>query len=718
MTTVQDSLRSAPAAGAMEMQTLLPSTCGEEVDLPGVPRVGCVAAISYKPHSPHGFSVCVVGMADGIAILGPDLTQRHYGRHCLLTRHLWRPAALFEGSGEQPNATAHECGRAAQSRNGTAMLPHTKGSYASIVAVTACLVAGEDGNGANVALETAEDDTIAIVVAWSDAALHHHVTVLTAHLRCILTPSSKRCASSGSVHVEAGLVQVVAHDALPLHPMQSVLRLFYHSAMATSQNEIAPHHVVMCSVYSPLDWTMSPERHFGLSDPGATTNNTSPSSVVKPSHPNAGSGSAVAESVAPSAATAARGHGGLLFLTVSAFHDSDTAGEATASASASLKNACANNGIRVCAGPSAGKDVAPWLLQFQPDRIVCAFAVQSATTSVIAVAGTTDGRVYLLGQTSQRLVRRVSGPVADAMFVQTKLANVRSRTRNAVVDGLLNEAIEEDTRRSGGVLSQPDDYAPHDESDSAALVILESAGHLLVLRAINSDAPITQSVADISQVITLANGRQQTLTFVDSSMENLEESTHISSKSFLDLSSLRGFFGRRRPPVPPPPPEQHQRKLGRSDSSPTNAPLASSSLTTSPANQSFLNGAMGIEEIHIAGHILSRGLLCATCIYNAQGGAELVVSTMGQVVVSVPFSPTDGCFRIAGFTKMPAPMFYVGFVDFFAAGNPMLVMAGLKSVLVANRPQLTIRDRAQLLLRLLNKKECEQQAAESDGVDV
>ncbi|KAG5467593.1 hypothetical protein CUR178_01237 [Leishmania enriettii] len=688
---------------------MLPSTCGEETDLPGVPRVGCVTAISYKPHSLQGFSACVVGTADGVAILGPDLTQRRYGRQCILTRHLWRPAALLNG-GERPLSTIAPQGeRTAPPRNGAAKLLHTKGIYASIVAVTACLVEGVDGNCANVAQATDEDDTIAIVVAWSDAALQHHVTVLTAQLRRILAPSS----SESDGHVETGLVQVVAHDALPLCPTQSVLRLFYHPAMAASRNEAAAHHVVMCSVYSSWGSAAPSQGYFGQPDTGASPSTAPASSAVKPSHSTVGSGAAA--EVPP--CSAARRRGELLFLTVTAYQADRAADEVTAACPASLSSACSHSCMRVRAAPSADEDVAPWLLPFQPGRVVCAFAVQSATTSVIAAAGTIDGRVYLLGLTSHRLVRRVSGPVADAVFVRTKPPKARCRTRNLVVDSLLHNTVEEDPLNNDSFSTLPDDVAGSDGGDSAALVILESAGHLLVLRAVNSGAVITQSVADIPQVITLANGPQQALTFVSPSMASLEEGAHMDYKNFVDLGSLRHFFGRHRPPLPQPQHQQQQRKPGRNDPSPPNLLFASSRLTTSPVNQSFANGPAGGEETSIAGHILSRGLLCVACVYNAKGGAELVVSTMGQVVVSVPFSPTDGCFRIAGLTVTPAPMFYVGFVDFFAGGNPTLVMAGLKNVLVANHPQSTIRERALLLLRLLSKKEGELRNAEDDGVE-
>ncbi|GET92977.1 hypothetical protein, conserved [Leishmania tarentolae] len=702
MSTLKDSSISAATVGGAPAQTMLPNTCGEETDLPGVPRVGCVAVVSYKPHTLHGFSACVVGMADGIAILGPDLTQRRYGRHCLLTRLLWRPATPLEG------------GSAAPPQNGTSILPHTKGSCASIVAITACLVAGEDGNEAHGAQETDEDDMIAIVVAWSDATLQHHVTVLKAQLRYILAPSSAGNAGNSGGHGQAELVQVVAHDALPLRPTQSVLRLFYHHAMAAFKDKSVPHHVVMCSVYSPLSRTTLPVGHLGQPDTGANSSSAPANTVMKQSHLTVGSSAAAPELGGTSAASRRRGE--LLFLALSPRYVRG-ASEATGADPPSLSNVSPKCSIELSAKPCTAKDVAPWLWQFQPHGVICAFAVQSTTTSVIAAAGTTDGRVYLLGQTSQRMVLRVSGPVADVVFVHTKRTNSRSRTRNVVVDGLLDDTMEEDTLRNGSFLSQTDEFALHEGLDFDALVILDSSGHLLVMRAVNSGAAITESVADIPQVITLVNGQQPTPAAVNPSITNLEDAP-INSKNFQDLSTLRHLFSRRRPPLPQMhPQQQQQRKTGRSHSSPVIPPLASSSLSTSPVNQSFTNGATGAEETSIAGHILSRGLLCVTCVYNAKGSAELLVSTMGQVVVSVPFSPTDGCFRIAGFTITPAPMFYVGFVEFFADGSPTLVMAGLKNVLVASCPQSTVRDRAQLLLRLLDMKEREQQNAKTSGVD-
>lgn len=718
-------------SAAPTIPTMLPTTCGEETDLPGVPRVGCVATVSCTPLSLHGFSASIIATADSVAILGPDLDQRRRGRHCLFTRHLWRPTSLVEAasSGHGVVLTRSVSLSSSPSSPLTAaaaagMLSHTDGSCVNVIALTACPLSPPVHSSCDdKSLHTKMDDAVAVVVAWADMALQHHVTVLILHLRRVLSPS---WAGYGN----GALVRLAAQDALPLPPSYSLLRLFYHPAMTAPVDGVGDDgtkgptpfskHVILCSLYAPWSASssggQSTRASTGVSVSGSSGGaaGTSLKKASAASLSSGGGGGAASDrtttngSPKTTATTAAavaaanpRRRGQLRFLTISA---ADTQ-------AASLDE---HDAAVVTANPSAPSDVAPWLRAFQVDRVVCAFTVQAAAvaTRVIAAAGTTDGRVFVLGPSSHRLVRRVSGPVADAVFVRTTPAKAEAAARNAVVDEILSDAVAEDVLKNGSFTSAAEaETARRDESEFTALVILDGAGHLLVLRAVNSGAPITQAVPDLPQIITLANGQKQTLTFVSPSLTNLDEEAQISSKNFLDLSSLRHFIGRRR--VAPP-----RRVVG--GTSPGTASLAHSSLTATPVNSSFAIGAGSADEPALSGHILSRGLLCVTNIEGGKGGSELVVSTMGQVVVSVPFSPTEGCFRIAGFTVTPAPMFYVGFVDFFADGKPTLVMAGLKNVLVASRPQSTIRERAQLLLRLLSKKERERGESDSsddDGVD-
>ncbi|KPA86557.1 hypothetical protein ABB37_00694 [Leptomonas pyrrhocoris] len=734
MTTAKDS---ASATAAPAIPTMLPTTCGEETDLPGVPRVGCVAAVSYKPDALFGFAASIIATADSVAILGPDLDQRRYGRHCLFTRHLWRPASLVESAaagGQSVVAAGSASISSPPSSPLTAattarMLSHADGSGVNIIALTACslspslpLPPTDTSSNRTTHQEqqrqkkSAVSDAVAVAVAWADVAMQHHVAVLVLHLKHVLSPS-------WAGEADGSLVRVVAHDALPLPPAQSVLRLFYHPAMtappsqaATDAAEVsAPSkHVMMCSLFS--SWTgfsvagqpshadSNTNNAGGAGPSGGTVGNVVKKSNVAVLNGTGGGGAAESptSSASPGKTTATAANprrlGQLRFITVSV----------AVSHNATAPDTDGDEALTVTATPSSLSDVAPWLLAFQVDRVVCAFTVQSASTRVIAAAGTTDGRVFLLGPTSHRLVRRVSGPVADMTFVRTRPSKADTASRNAVVDEIIEDAVSEDALKNVSFTSAADaEFARRDESAFVALVVLDSAGHLLVLRAVNSGAAITQTVPDLPQIITLANGQKQTLTFVSPSMANLEEAPQVSSKNFLDLSSLRHFIGRSRAAPP--------RKAGRS-TSPSNAPLASSSLTATPVNQSF--AASSEDEPILSGHILSRGLLCVANIESGKGGSELVVSTMGQVIVSVPFNPTEGCFRIAGFTVTPAPMFYVGFVDFFADGNPTLVMAGLKNVLVASRPPSTLRERAQLLLRLLSKKELERRHSDSDdGVE-
>ena len=718
---------SVSTTAVPSIPTMLPTTCGEETDLPGVPRVGCVATVAHRPNSLHGFAASIIATADSVAILGPDLEQRRRGRHCLFTRHLWRPASLVEAaaaSGAQSGAAGHGSSLSSSpsspltAATTAGMLAHADGSGINVIALTACSLSPLAAKSTTANSESAHpaeggvSDAVAVAVAWADIALQHHVTVLVLHLTQVLSPS-------WTGHVDGSLVRVVAQDALPLPPAQSVLRLFYHPIMTASRIESAEgtagpaesKHVIMCSLFSP--WSAasafgggSGRGQHSHTDGGSSGGTVVGSMLKKTNAASLSSGGAAvttAERVAShgsssAAAASPRRRGYLRFLTVSAEIRSDKGTTVTLHTEDELV---------VKAYPSDLEDVAPWLRRFQIDRVVCAFTVQSATTRVIAAAGTTDGRVFTLGPTSHRLVRRVSGPVADAVFAPTKPAKAETALRSAVVDEILTDAIAEDAFKNGSFTSAADvEFARRDENGFTALVILDSAGHLLVLRAVNSGAPITQTVPDLPQVITLANRQKQTLTFVSPSMTNVVEEAQISSKNFLDLSSLRHFIGRPRTAPPPQPRRMH------GSTSPGNAPLASGSLTATPVDASFSFGST--DEPVLSGHILSRGLLCVTNIEWGRGGSELVVSTMGQVVVSVPFSPTEGCFRIAGFTVTPAPMFYVGFVDFFANGSPTLVMAGLKNVLVASRPQSTIRERAQLLLRLLSKKELEQRHTDTD----
>jgi len=95
------------------------------------------------------------------------------------------------------------------------------------------------------------------------------------------------------------------------------------------------------------------------------------------------------------------------------------------------------------------------------------------------------------------------------------------------------------------------------------------------------------------------------------------------------------------------------------------------------------------------------------------GTCELIVSTMGQLVVSIPFEPSDGRFSMSGFTIAPAPMFFVGFADFWGSGRAGMVMASLHSVLVAHRPRSVLKEKAMLLLRLLGNHHGKRAEAES-----
>ncbi|CCW68951.1 unnamed protein product [Phytomonas sp. Hart1] len=77
---------------------------------------------------------------------------------------------------------------------------------------------------------------------------------------------------------------------------------------------------------------------------------------------------------------------------------------------------------------------------------------------------------------------------------------------------------------------------------------------------------------------------------------------------------------------------------------------------------------------------------------------------MGHALVSLAFHAAEDRFVIADRRLTSAPMFFVGFVDFFMTGCPYLVMASRTSVLVARRSRAGLKERAAMLLRLLRAR--------------
>lgn len=689
-----DLAKGGVAAGTC-YPTLLPSTSGEETSLPGVSRVGCVASVVYREHQAEGMTACVLASPDRVSILGPDLEQRQLGRQKLLSRQLWRPCVIDSDPAVGDRSTSRP--------NGGGALPTSsrpERSAATIIALSAFLLFPLENECGTRARGTSDnnDDAVATVVAWVDTTARSHITVLTFSLRTALTASQPEAST---------LVSIVALDALLLPPTKSILRLFYHPAMtAETTGEIGGltdsqptiSHVLTCAVYTTSPFSSTAEEAYSdITSAGAVEASTAAASnaakktsaaTVTPSISRYSGVQSSVEHASREVRRVVQRRGELQYITVRVKMTSD-------GFAASWK---------ASAGPATEAEVAPWLLPLNINRIVCAMVVQSSSTAVIAAVGTTDGRVFTVGSNSQRLVRRVKGPVADLIFARTTPIKAESNLRASVVDEFVVEA-EAIQMKNGSFAGQyATEMQRRCDDDFSALVVLDSAGQLLILRAINSGAPITQSVLDVPQVITLQNREKQTLIFVDNQHRSTEEAP-VSSRNFLDLNSLRHFFQRRRA-------NTRRRAPHRSDTPPMqHYPASSSSLSPTPVNDSLIGNSS--DEGILSGHILSRGLLCVTSTIGESGIAELVVSTMGQVVVSVPFDPNEGCFRIAGFTVTPAPMYYVGFVDFFGNGSPALVCASLQSVLVASSTQSVIKDRADLLLKLLRKKQSEAALGES-----
>lgn len=806
--------------------SVLPATCGEATDLPGVPGVGCVASVTYLPDSPDGFAACVTSSQDAVYVLGPNLDtcQR---QQLLTTRQVWRPPAMDNIRGQ---------------RGGEPILPSSLGgpspaaeyTGASVLALTAFLlhpdatrkaVSSTGGSSGNLL----PLDTLGVVVAWGDGLGVHHVSFLAFSLSDALRPS-----------VPASLLRCSCQlDALPLAPSQRVLRLFYHPAMANPTAEPPPRasvstagtvadteetkqqqeavasvefnrvfrHVVLCSSYTYAKPLLGTEAgtDMGGGVIGTADQRVAPQVTSNPTGTTATATSGLDTANTMSRAMSQRTVGKLLHLVIRiqepAQTTSATASNASSvtvelstpewrngsfldcSSSSSLvllpavfrgggggggeshtsftsafsigppppplsalrdgekkrKSATATTPNNSIVGGSSASDVAPWLARFQTDRVISVFAVQDGADGctggeadgvAVAAAGSLDGRVFVVTATGDRVVRRLVGPIADLTFVSTRTAPVNAHVRCSVVDELVEEAMQQQLKGSDLSTSPAECIASSSVLGGAgssgadiamALVVLDSVGRVVILRGINSATPTTQSVADIPQVITLAERHQSTLTFVDLPRPGLPPHPPVSSKSFLDLSSLRQFFHRRitvsrRDGAVPhsgagsgsaglglPPRREGSGEVGAM----TGGTRSGGSLVATPANDSLASRGGGDrqEDAHsMTGHVLSRGLLCVTSIEAARGRPELVVSTMGQAVVALPFDPVEGNFVITGFTVTPTPMHYVGFVDFFGCGTADLVMAGLQSVLVARRPRSSLREKALLVMRLLSRR--------------
>ncbi|ESL08022.1 hypothetical protein TRSC58_04283 [Trypanosoma rangeli SC58] len=342
------------------------------------------------------------------------------------------------------------------------------------------------------------------------------------------------------------------------------------------------------------------------------------------------------------------------------------------------KNACGWDVIWTAKAPAW---VAPWIEQPLSDGVVCALAVQQEESSVVAAVGTTNGHVHLLRSDCSHVSYRCSGPISDLAFVNTQCNRGEERHRIGVV----TELVQQQEAKTSLDLNNTPETVVEDDAPMR-LAILDSLGRVIVLRDFTGGTESVQVVPDIQHFTTLAEHRAP----YSSSSSATEgpasgRPVTVGLKRFSDISSLRHVFNRRRP------------KEAQGDAQNTTADPTSTQqigIVRQPENE---NGMF-------AGHILSHGLLSLASLLGPRGHAELVVSTMGRSLVSIPFDKNEGAFSIAGFIGTPEAMFFIGFVDFFNTGVAELLMAGMSHVLVARRSRHQQKTRAALLLQLLERQ--------------
>lgn len=708
-------------------KTALPNTCGEETNLPGVPSVGCVSSLAYRPHSHDGVAACVTASNDAVHIIGPNLDVRRDVKrdHALLTRTLWRippqhhhnqGAAAAAGRARTGASTELVQAQLAEDGPGYQNAATAEQSGALITSLVAFLVTAQNPRHST-RKAPANDDTVCVCCSWVDARGAHHVSALFFSLLAALAPSST--AAEVNLWVQAESLPSLA----AVERRAGVLRLFFDPSMSPTTNAGRSGWVVTCSCYT-LD-----RRSFTAADGAVPDHASSADTAVvgggnttAPPAPAAsrGKGAAPAAGAAPSVATSkyclafvkvshrlagpgSLGSGAAASHSPANLADAEPWLDASSLTSPDTSSTLRSKGFGTSpplehvrppftvAEATEAEDVVPWMWRFRPGRLVTSFAVQAPGAGlglVLAAAGTSDGRVYLITKDEDSVARRLTGPISDVLFVLTQPAPGEATARSRVVDGVLAGA-----RR--------DSPPPREDlSGAVSLVALDTAGSVVILHGVNTGLVTTQTVADVPQFITLTDtSPDPRAAFVEATADVATRRSAASTKSFLDLSTLRRFFGGggREPP----------RKPG---ARPVDAAMAASAESPSPhlsttpitSDATLDTGRLrGGGGVHMSGHLLSRGLLCATVTESQRGGAELIVSTLGQVIVSIPFDPAEDQFAIAGFTVTPMPVNHVGFVDFFNTGAPELLITSTRSVLVAQPSRDNILVRAALLGRLL-----------------
>ncbi|EPY21891.1 hypothetical protein STCU_08445 [Strigomonas culicis] len=720
----------------MDGATLLPPTCGKETGLPGVPGVGCVVTLKYSGHLLSGerraFSACLIASDTDVHVLGPNLEAFPTTRR-LTSRRLWR----IPSSHAAPTRPRHVPERSQNplvssddelSDSGTFPAPAN-----AVASRNICLQAFLLYGRGQMPPRELDDDTTAVLIAWSDEHGAHHVSLLLFSLVSALNPS----ISSLKLRV------TFVRDIIQIEPQEYVLRLFYDSALSSTGDDAAaedggahpvPRWVVLCATYrmtarrapgsrskvTPLGGGLSTAAGGGAGGGeagGKTRPRTDPaptamgSAVLLSGGPGPLSGQAYGHAASAGDRAQTRelymegskrfislcGGGAAYGGTTAFYYDKDEGALAFVLPRSGAAPATAD-GYVLCAGDARAEEVQPWCWGIPEGHAISAFAVQrrwgaaaessEGSTRALAVVGTTDGRVYVLRHRTCTLAKRLTGPIADLCFVNTRHVRGPAEVRPRVVEAMLRG--RDGNRREGAAAADMEDSP----SASAALVVLDSVGRVVVLRAINSDAPVSQLVNDVKQVVAFEERHETPLVFSRCTSPIPPVAEPKGARQYLDITTLGSCLRHGDPAA------RAEEPAAGAAAAPATAPPKGGSLASKPLKPA----EMDRRTNGYAGHILSRGVLCAACLDGATEGNEVLVSTMGQAVVSIPFDTKEFTFAIAGFMVTPTPMFFIGFADFFGSGCEDLVMASLQSIIVARRRAEPVKEKAKLLLRQLNKR--------------
>nr|CCC92979.1 conserved hypothetical protein [Trypanosoma congolense IL3000] len=324
-----------------------------------------------------------------------------------------------------------------------------------------------------------------------------------------------------------------------------------------------------------------------------------------------------------------------------------------------------------------------WMAHQPCGGVVSAIVVREcreAATYAMVAMGTTRGRLHLLYSDKSNVMRHSKGPIADLAFCENSDA-MYTDWDDAALKQLIRCRLGSAAASAGS-----NSEAKCNETPAMNLVVLDSLGYVMVVRDVDGGGSVVQMVSDIQQFIALSWRRlpcddrfnNSSLDVRSRSVETAPCLTTSSPTNSSELLTQRLVFYRRR---------------------------CSSHLAADTTGNTSHTSPNGLGTCAIApggpGQIFSAGLLHMTRVPGPLGRVELVISTMGQLIVFLPWRAEQDSFCISGCIRAVEPMFFVHFVDFFNTGVADLVMGGMHYVLLARRSRSEQCRKAAELMRLL-----------------